>query len=75
MAVPRELLQVGNCQAEDAKATKALVLCVSFTAHDVQYPSPDCDLSYKYLLAIFKKVPTRTNSSSTKTIAASLCSP
>lgn len=75
MAVPRESLQVGDCEAEDAKATKAPVPCVSFTAHDFQYPSPGCDLSYKYLLAIFKKVPTRTNSGSAKHIAASLRGP
>ena len=69
MAVPKRTVSVGDCQVEDAKATKALVLHVSFTAHDFQYPIlTHSDLSYKYLLTIFKKMLTHMNGSSTKSI-------
>lgn len=73
MAVPKRTASVGDYQIEDAKATKALVLRVSFTAHDFQYPVlTHSDLSYKYLPASFKKMPTHVNSSSTNTILLSV---
>lgn len=36
---------------------------------------PYSDRSYKYILAIFTKMPTQMNSTSTKNIALSLCTP
>lgn len=59
-----------DCQVEDAKATKSLVLRVSFSIHDLQYPGSD----YKYLLAILKMMPTHMNSSSTENTTPCLCS-
>lgn len=44
---------------------KALVLHVSFTAHGFQYSWTHSDLSYTYLMAIYKKMPTNSNSTIT----------